>query len=100
MRQLGAWKLHPYNSGAKKSVLCQNVCPFGLIGIMLHTQNFMVMMLLVTRMVTRTKLVEASQHHCPTNTMLAVPKSTLIEYEHPNLIWHLLVTTRGLLGSF
>ena len=55
------------------------VCPFGSIWNMLHTQNFVVMMMLVTRMVTRT--TEANQHHCPTNTVFAVPKSTLIEYE-------------------
>ena len=86
VRQWGAWKLHPYNSNAKKSVFYHKVCSFSSIWNMLHTQNFVVMMMLVTITVTRAKLVEASQHHCPTNTMLAVPKSTLIECENPHLI--------------
>ena len=87
VRQWGAWKLHPYNSSAKKSVFYHKVCPFGSIWNMLHTQNFVVMIMLVTIAVTRTKLVEANQHHCPTNTMLVLPMSTLIECKIPHLIF-------------
>ena len=79
--QQGAWKLHPYNSDAEKSVFYQKSLPIWSIWNVLHTQNFVVMMTLVTRMVTRTKLVETSQHHCPTNTMLAGPQA------HINRVW-------------
>ena len=73
-RQQGDWKLHSYNSDAEKFLFYHKVCPFGTIWNMLHTQMFVAMMTLVSRMVTRTKLVEASQHHCPPNKIPAAPK--------------------------
>ena len=82
VRHWGAWKLHPYTSDAYKSVLYHKDCPFGSIWNMFHTQKiFAVMMRLVTITVT-TKLVEASQHHCSTNTMLAVPKFDINRMQH------------------
>ena len=52
VRQWGAWKLLPYNSNAKKiCVLSQSLPQFGIW----HTQNFVVMMTLVTITGTRTK---------------------------------------------
>ena len=68
-------------------VFYHKVCPFSSIWNMLYTQNFAVMMMLVTITVTRTKLVEASQHCCLTNTKLVVPSSTSIEYKNPHLIF-------------
>ena len=54
-KAMGAWKLHPYNSDAMKSVFYHKTYPFGSIWNMLHTQNFAVMMMLVTIMLPRTK---------------------------------------------
>ena len=84
VRQWGAWKLHQYNSDVKKSVFYHKVCPFSTIWNMLHTQNFAVMMMLVTRMITRTKLPEASQHHCHLPQCLLSPSFTLVECKNTN----------------
>ena len=65
-----------------RNLFYHKVCPFSSIWNMLHTQNFAVMMTLVTITVTRTRQVEASQHYCPPNTMLAVPKF------HTTRVWH------------
>ena len=58
---------------------------------MLHTQNFVVMMMLVIVTATRTQPVEASQHHCQLTQCLLSPSSILIECDITNPIYAFLV---------
>ena len=60
-RQWGAWSLHPYNSDAQKFMFYHIICPFSSIWNESHGLAVMVVLQIAPR--TRTKLVEASQHH-------------------------------------
>ena len=61
VRQWGAWKLHPYNSDARKSVFYHIISPFSSMWNESHDLVVMVALQIAPR--TRTKLVEVSQHH-------------------------------------